>query len=192
VARKRDDSAGTAATEGPFAFLSRRRWLKIGLSAGAALLGTGLGGFLVLRGSAPGVDGLRHLDDHEHQTLSKLAAMLFPSCCGFELDVNELDLARAFDEFLAGEPEDNVADLRRALTLLEFGPAIYDHRFTTFSRLPRDQREAFFRGWMTSDDLTLRMITVAFRKFLSLVFYDREETWPHIGYPGPSLRAAGP
>jgi hypothetical protein len=173
-----------------FAFLSRRRWLKLTLGAGGALLGTGLGGALLLRGWAPSIGGLAHLDDHEYQTLAKLATALFPPAQGFEADVEQMELPRLFDEFLDGEPEENVTDLRRALVLLEYGPLVYEHRFTTFSRLPRVEREEHFRSWMTSDDLTRRMVSVAFRKFLNLVFYDREEVWPHIGYPGPSLGAA--
>jgi len=175
--------------DGPFAFLSRRRWLKVALGAGGALLGSGFGGYLLLRGSAPAIDGLSELDDHEYQTLTKLSEAIFPSDEVFEADVERMELARAFDEFLAGEPEQNVTDLRRALTLLEFGPLVYERRFTTFSQLSRDEREAHFRAWMTSDDLTRRMVSVAFRKFLNLVFYDREEVWPHIGYAGPSLGA---
>ncbi len=164
--------------------------MKLTLGAGGALLGSGVGGFLLLRGSAPSVDGLSVLDDHEHQTLTKLAEAIFPPHEDFEMDLADLELARAFDEFLAGEPEENVTNLRRALTLIEFGPVVYDHRLTTFSRLSRDEREDLFRAWMTCDDLTRRMVTVAFRKFLNLVFYDHESVWPHIGYPGPSLQAA--
>ena len=193
-AEKKGDGSRSSARKGTaspdlFAFLSRRRWLKLTLGAGGALLGTGLGGAIVLRGWAPWVGGLSQLDDHEYQTLAKLATALFPPAQGFEADVERMELPRLFDEFLEGEPEENVTDLRRALVLLEYGPLVYEHRLTTFSRLPRVEREEHFRSWMTSDDLTQRMVSIAFRKFLNLVFYDREEVWPHIGYPGPSLGA---
>ena len=33
-------------------------------------------------------------------------------------------------------------------------------------------------------------IALAFRKFMSLVFYDRPEIWPHLGYEGPMFKGA--
>ena len=33
-----------------------------------------------------------------------------------------------------------------------------------------------------------RQAATAFRKFLSLVFFDTPEVWPHIGYPGPTVK----
>jgi len=175
---------------GPFAFISRRRWLKLGLSAGGVLFGGSIGGFLLLRGDAPAVAGLRHLSDHEYQTLEGLVTAMFPPDDVFETDLAAMDLPRRFDEFLSGEPEKNVDDLKSALLLLELGPFLYDHRMTTFSRLSREAREAHFRDFMHSDDLTRRMVSVAFRKFLNLVFYDHESVWSHIGYPGPSAGAS--
>jgi len=26
------------------------------------------------------------------------------------------------------------------------------------------------------------------RKFFNLVYFDHEQVWPHIGYPGPSMK----
>lgn len=180
---------GNPGGGGPFAFISRRRWLKLGLAAGGVILAGSTGGFLALRGSAPAVVGLKHLSDHEYQTLDRLVTAMFPVDEGFAIDLAARDLPRRFDEFLAGEPEKNVDDLKSALLLLELGPLLYDHRLTTFSRLSRDEREAHFSGFMHSGDLTRRMVSVAFRKFLNLVFYDHESVWPHIGYPGPTARA---
>ena len=48
--------------------------------------------------------------------------------------------------------------------------------------LEEAERLAHFERWGTSDELLRRQVSVAFRKFLSLVFYDREEVWPEIGY----------
>jgi hypothetical protein len=61
-----------------FGFLSRRRFLRLGLAGlGIVLLG-GTSGLLLLRGKAPHVEGLRVLDDHEYRTLCSLAEVLLP------------------------------------------------------------------------------------------------------------------
>lgn len=194
MAERRQDGAqtgGAAGGGGPFGFLSRRRWLKATLWTGGAVLG-GLGAAgLWLRGCAPAVIGLEHLDDQEYRTLAKLVTVLFPPGGLIDVDASDMDLPRAFDEFLDGEPDENVSNLRTALTLLEYGPVVYDKRFTTFSELPRDEAQAHWDRWAVSDDLLRRQVSVAFRKVLTMFFYDREEVWPHIGYPGPSLAALG-
>lgn len=173
---------------GPFGFISRRRWLKLSLTAGGVVLAGGAGALTLLRGSAPAVQSLLHLSDHEYQTLEKLVTAVFPPEGPFALDPASMDLPRRFDEFLAGEPEQNVSDLKSALFLLELGPLVYERRWTTFSRLSRHEREQHFERFMRSDDLTRRMLSVAFRKFLNIVFYDHESVWPHIGYAGPSAQ----
>ena len=121
--------------EGLFGFLSRRRFLKASLVAGGAILGVGGGGLLALRGRASAVAGLRVLDDHEYRTLQSLVEVMLPRTDEIPVDVVPMDLPRAFDEFLADEPEQSVKDLQKALVLIEFGPLVFDKRVTTFSRL---------------------------------------------------------
>lgn len=169
--------------------MSRRRFLKAGLLAGGTLLGAGGVGLVALRGRAPTVDGLWILDAHAHQTLASLVAVMFPRCEEMPVDVEGLGLPRLFDGFLADEPAHNVDDLTSALLLIEFGPLIYERRFTTFSRLSPAGRLAYWESWGLSDDLLRRQVSVAMRKFFHLVFFDQPEVWPHIGYPGPSLSA---
>ena len=176
------------AREGLFGFLSRRRFLKASLVAGGAILGVGGGGLLALRGRAPSVDGLRVLDDHEYQTLESLVQVMLPATDEIPIDAASMDLPRAFDAFLTGEPEHNVKDLRKALVLVEFGPLVFDKKITTFSRLPVDERTEHWNSWGTSDRLLQRQVSIAMRKFFNLVYFDHEKVWPHIGYPGPSLK----
>ncbi len=169
----------------------RRRLLKAGLVLGGAVAGGAGGAWAWLKGTAPDVEGLRCLDDAEYRTLAKLVEVLFPSGASIEVDVGAMDLPRAVDGFLADEPADRQSDLRAALFLLEVAPVVDQHRATTFSRLGVSERDALFRQWMEGDDPLRRKITVAFRKLLGLLFYDREEVWPFLGYPGPSLGARG-
>jgi len=177
--------------EGLFSFLSRRRFLKVSLVAGGAVLGVGGGGLLALRGSAPKVEGLRVLDAHEYRTLESLVEVMLPKTDAIPVDAGPIDLPRAFDEFLANEPKHNVDDLKKALVLIEFGPLAFDRKLSTFSRLDLADRTAHWDEWGTSDNLLRRQVSVAMRKFFNLVYFDHEEVWPYIGYPGPSLKRLG-
>ena len=177
-----------SARDGLFSFLSRRRFLKVSLVAGGAILGVGGGGLLALRGRAPKVDGLRVLDAHEYRTLRSLVEVMLPKTQAIPIDPESMDLPRAFDDFLADEPEHNVKDLRRALVLIEFGPLAFDKKLTTFSRLDVAERATHWQEWALSDNLLRRQVSIAMRKFFNLVYFDHEQVWPHIGYPGPSMK----
>lgn len=154
---------------------------------GAFVLMGGAGGLLALRGAAPEVTGLRILTDHEYRTLAALARTHLPAGGPFPEGADDLDLARAFDAFLADEPQENVRDLKRALLLVEYGPVVFDRTASTFSHLDDAARLAHWQGWMASPVLIRRQVALAFRKFLALVFFDQERIWPHLGYPGPSF-----
>lgn len=177
-----------AGRAGMFSFMSRRRalvWTLKGLGAVAGVAALGAGGLLGLRGCAPDVDGLSLLSAHEYRTLTALARTLLPEGGAFEMGAAQLDMARAFDTFLQGEPEENVTNLTRALTWLEFGPVVIDGRLTTFSNLSDEERYEHWNTWPVADDLDRRRVAIAFRKFMYLVFYDQSAVWPHLGYPGP-------
>lgn len=176
-------------SDGGFGFLTRRRVLALG-AVGVPALAFG-GGVASLLAGAPPVAGLSVLGGREYRTLAALATTLLPSGGPFEFGAEDLDLARAFDGFLAGEPPANVGNLRRALLLFELGPLLFDRRWTTFSRLSDRERLRHYEAWSSSETLLRRQVAIAFRKFMALVFYDSPEVWPHIGYPGPSLARRG-
>lgn len=179
---------GESERDGLFSFLSRRRFLKVSLVAGGAILGLGGTGLLALRGRAPKVKGLQVLDAHEYQTLQSLVAVMLPTTNAIPIDAGPMDLPRAFDRFLADEPEHNVEDLQKALVLIELGPLVFDKKLTTFSRLGVADRAEHWNAWAVSENLLRRQVSIAIRKFFNLVYFDHEEVWPHIGYPGPSMK----
>jgi len=72
--------------------------------------------------------------------------------------------------------------------LIEFGPLVFDKRVTTFSRLDVEERTEHWNEWALSDNLLRRQVSIAMRKFFNLVYFDHEEVWPYIGYPGPSMK----
>jgi len=172
-----------------FGVLSRRRVLKLSLSAGGLVVAGGTGGLWALRGRAPAVAGLQVLTLHEYRTLSALAGAAFPGGGVIPVGAASLDLARRLDEILAGEPPWNVGDMKRALLLLEFGPVLFDRRLVTFSNLPAPERLAHFERWGVSGSLVRRQVSTTFRKLLGLLFYDSPAVWPHIGYDGPAIPA---
>lgn len=173
-----------------FAVVSRRRWLRWTLGGALAIAGTA-GGWRAFRGRAPRIDGLARLSAREFATLEALARALFPSGGTPAPGADELELARAFDRFLADEPPWNQADLTKALFLLEIGPLVFERRFTTFTRLASDDALVHLeRVWVQGPSLLRRQVAFAFRKFMALVYYDSEPVWSGIGYPGPSFYVA--
>lgn len=168
-----------------FRFLTRRRVLKLGLAGVGALAAGGVGGIVAIRGHAPQVDGLLVLSNHEYRTLTAIAHTLIPQGGAFPLGAADFDLARDYDTFLADEPAENIKLFKRALDLVEYGPLVFERKLTTFSNLDSEARLAHWQNWETSDELLRRQVTLAFRRFLSIMFYDKPAVWPYIHYPKP-------
>lgn len=165
--------------------MRRRTLLKGALGTAALFAMGGAAGLFALRGCAPRVDGLRCLTPNEHRTVHALATALFPAGGAFALGAAELDLGRAFDAFLEGEPEDRQSDVKTALLVFEYGPVLFDHELVTFSNASEAARLAHYEAWQTSGDAVRRQIAAGLRKFLAVVFYDRPEAWAGIGYALP-------
>jgi len=181
-------SSATRATDArPLACLSRRKFLYAALGVGSSLTATGVVGGLWVRGPVPSVAGLRVLSAFEFRVVSDIVSATFPAAGPIPLDARELELPRVFDGFVADLPAEQQTDLRRALLLVEIAPLIWDGKRTTFTRLSPEDRAAYWENWAASDRLLQRQISLTFRKFLNMLFYDWFEVWSHIGYPGPSL-----
>ncbi|MCC6214406.1 MAG: hypothetical protein IT376_06030 [Polyangiaceae bacterium] len=165
--------------------MQRRRWLRGALTTVGLVGAGGVGALAALRGRAPAVAGLRFLDAQGYRTLRALAEAALPRGGAFPFGAADTDLARAFDAFLADEPRERQAELATALLLLEYGPLLFDGRAVTFSHLSEAERLRHFETWATSEDLLRRKVSVGLRKFLLVVFYDRPEVWPALGYSLP-------
>lgn len=173
-----------------FSVLSRRRWLRLALGAGVAV-GGGSVALRWLRGRLPTTRAGTVLSARELATFAALARAVFPAGRSIPVGADQLDLAGAFDRFLADESPWNQADLKKALLLLELGPLLFEGRLTTFPRLAPDAAlDHFEHVWAHGPSLLRRQVALAFRKFLALVYFDSEAVWPAIGYPGPSFGAA--
>jgi hypothetical protein len=167
--------------------LSRRRALQALLGIGSLAAG-GTTGLFALRGSAPDVTGLRALSAQSFRTFKALAEAVFSGGPPGMEDPSD-ELARMFDGYLADEPKWAQDEAQQGLSLLEFGPVIFERRLTTFSHLSISERIAHFEAWAESDNSIRRQAATGFRKFLFLVFYDRPKSWPLIGYEGPLIKA---
>ncbi len=176
------------SSDGPFAALSRRRLLRLALGAGG-VIASGVGGVLALRGTAQSVEGLRCLSNHEYRTFSALAVAAFPEGEVFPKGAGTLDLARAFDAYLADEPEWAQSEAKAALALLELGCLAGGPRFATFSHLTPGERLAVLDAWSASSSEVRRQVALGFKKFLALVYYDQPSVWPELAYEGPLIRA---
>ncbi len=172
-----------------FGFLSRRRFLRLGLGALAgttAAVGGGVGGLWLLRGRAEAPDGLRVLSAHEYRTMVHVARAIVPRAGAFAEGADDFDIARLFDGWLADEPPERVRELSMALTLVEYGPVFYERRLATFSNLEPDEQRAHWERWAVADSLVRRQVSLGLRRFVTLVVYDQPEVWPHLGYEGPA------
>jgi len=170
--------------------LSRRSFLKFGAAGvGAVALASGGGvlGLFALRGSAPAVAGLEVLSAHEYRTISTIAQVHLPEAGEFSLSAKDFDIGSMFDIFLNGEPEENVSQIKQALLLFEYGPVVFDRKLATFSNLSPEMQLAHWNAWINSDSVTRRQVAMILRKFMSLVFFDQPEVWPHILYPVPAF-----
>lgn len=175
----------------PFSILSRRTLLKVGLW-GAAAGGAGFFSLAALRGSAPKVRDLKVLDAHGYLTFRQLSTCAFPELAPGGALADKLDLARAFDEYLSGEPRIAQKEAGQALLLLDFGPLLFERRLKTFSHLEAPERLAHFRAWGQSSSELRRQVASGFRRFQSMLFYDTPEVWASIGYGGPMISGGAP
>jgi hypothetical protein len=187
---KQASETRTVVPDGPaaaFRFLSRRRFLQMGIGGIGLTVAVG-GGLFGLRGCAPPITGLRVLSAQEYRTLRAVARAHIPRGGGFASGAEDFDLARRFDAFLADEPAENVKNLKLAVALVEFGPLVYERRLATFSNLSEEQQASHWELWVYRGSPFQRQVAAAFRKFFALTFYDNERVWGEIGYGGPGLQ----
>jgi hypothetical protein len=73
------------------------------------------------------------------------------------------------------------------LLLVEWGPPIFELRFSRFTKLTPDEQDASLRGWMQSRIGLRRTAFLALRNLAMLGWYAQDESWPDVGYSGPLL-----
>jgi len=78
--------------------------------------------------------------------------------------------------------------LPRVLRAVEYGPFLFERRFTRFTRMSDPRKDASLAGWMTSRFGLRRQAFLALRNLSLLGYYSQEETWPLVGDSSPLLR----
>ena len=103
----------------------------MGLVAAGALT-TGWGGWRLLAGPAPAVEGLEVLGDRQYQVLAALVATLFAPA-GVVQEGQLGDFARVADGYLARLPEPLVQEIGLGLVYVEIAPVLLERSGRTFS-----------------------------------------------------------
>ena len=102
------------------------------------------------RGGVPLLEAHTRIVTHDIRAAADVLRPVYNASAGDDGYVSlavDPDLARAFDAFLADEPEWNRDDLKKGLLLLEYGPVIFEGRLSTFSQLGAAERLAHFERW---------------------------------------------
>ncbi len=165
--------------------VSRRGFLKVGAATTAALIGGGALAGCMTSSAPPDLVGNERpevLTEGELATLVALADRVIAQADGTP-SARETRTARRVDRELVFSDGLLTADVRAALSLIEYGP-ILDLRLGRFTRLDSTEQDAYLRSCAAST-WKLRRNAYNGLRFLCLFFYYSDaRTWPSIGYGG--------
>jgi len=155
--------------------------------------GTALAALGQLRGLSPAVAAAaadapeRCFDAAETEILTQLVERL--------VDTGEPDAPRVrntrtiatIDALCAQLDPSVTAQLSIALRLFEYGPFVFELRFSRFTRMDDAEKDASLEGWQASRLALRRHAFLALRNLAMLGYYSQPETWSLIGYAGPLI-----
>jgi hypothetical protein len=98
---------------------------------------------------------------------------------------DSVDVAVEVDRLIARMGFDVKRDIRWMLRIFEHGTHLFDLKGKRFTRLGRDDQEAYLRGWMESSLGARRIVFRALKLLAALGYYGLPTTWSAIGYDGP-------
>jgi hypothetical protein len=166
--------------------LDRRGFLTLTGWAGAAVALRGVAGLPAAAASAPAT-GAAFFSPDEREILTLVVERMVESG---EPEAPAVRSTAAIDviDGLCGRLDPALTGpLPMLLRAVEWGPWIFELRFSRFSGLDAAGRDDSLRGWMTSRIGLRRLGFAALRNLAFLGYYSQEETWPLIGYRGPLL-----
>ena len=104
-----------------------------------------------------------------------------PRGSGFDQPVDD-DVLLGVDRYLSSLPPLLRVGMPLGMRLLEYGPPLFakPRRWTTFSRLPREEQLAYFSGWLHAGGLRGNL-ALGLRTVIYLVFYQHPEVLASLG-----------
>ena len=167
--------------------IDRRSFLRGATGAGALLAFGGalpLGACVFTQASDPPSD-LAVLSPRAWATLACFADHAIPRGGAFEVGASDVDVAGLVDGWLVGADSHLVADLRRGLALLEWGPLLLGLVARPLTALPPESAGAYLDSLTTSRFAFARQLHAALSELCLLAFYSTRSAWRAIGYDGP-------
>jgi hypothetical protein len=169
----------------PALHATRRGFLRL-LGSGAAL--AALSRLPVVPATARAAPpGARFFDEAQTQILTHVVERMVASGEPDAPRVRDSGAIASIDALCASLAPDLTGPLPALLRLVEWGPPLFELRFSRFTRLAPDEQDASLRGWMQSRIGLRRTAFLALRNLAMLGWYAQEESWPGVGYAGPLL-----
>lgn len=175
---------------------SRRRFLKLGGVAGAALAG---GAWLFMRGGGdewyrsllPAGAKPTVLSEKELAVLTAFCDAVLPAKDEQHPGPRDARIAERIDLELGFHHAKMVADFKAALFLLEHAGALHLSA-TRFTRLARDDQERRLESMATRGNELERMVVSQLKLLAVFFYYCDPRTWKAIHYEGPFAAKKAP
>lgn len=164
--------------------MKRRRFLKLGLFAGAA----GAAGVAVDH-LWDGTDrvGL-FVTGRERRLLQALLPRLLVGDAHGMPDPNEVGAVEFLDRFLGTADAATQADVHELLAAVEHLTPVTGVGIRPFTKLSSRDQERHLRALETSSLATFRTIASALKSLAAMAYYRDPRTWDPIGYSGPLVQ----
>lgn len=121
------------------------------------------------------------LDRGSERILRACVDAIRPRGSGLDQPIDD-DVVLGIDRYLASLPPLLRVGLPLGMRLLEYGPPVFakPRRWTTFSRLPRDEQLAYFADWLHAGGLRGNL-ALGLRTVIYLVFYQHPAVLETLG-----------
>ena len=131
--------------------------------------------------------GGRFFDEPQTEILTHVVERMVASGEPDAPRVRDSGAIATIDALCASLAPELTGPLPALLRLVEWGPPLFELRFSRFSRLAAHEQDASLRGWMQSRIGLRRTAFLALRNLAMLGWYAQDESWPGVGYLGPLL-----
>jgi hypothetical protein len=173
--------------------LSRRGFLRTGLSLSAGVAAVAVGGVAWLRRSPrdnlPLPAGISWMSAAQYQVFSRLAPLLLPTAGTALRPFADVPMMAHVDALLGDVAEQARKDLCLGIDLFD-NAAVAGH-WSRFVDLPDDEALAYLHDWLSSSLMPKRAIAFALTKLTQVAYWMDEGTWAPVEYDGPVTRRLG-